>query len=70
MSDVVQITGAVDAIADAKWRAFVAAKIAAENSLAIEDGIAAGHAWREFLAVFDKSPATAQVLTLPLRARP
>lgn len=37
---------------DARWRAYVSAVRRAQATLDIRDGIAAGEAWRDFLALF------------------
>lgn len=34
------------------WNAYVEASLKAQRTLAIEDGIAAGHAWGRFVGVF------------------
>jgi hypothetical protein len=45
-----------------RWEAYVAAKVAAERTRDIRDGIAAGKAWRHFLEAFleDWAPTPAQ----------
>lgn len=38
---------------DAAWAAYLAARERAEHSRDVEDGIAAGKAWRAFLELFE-----------------
>lgn len=49
MSDIMPIETRPDRL----WREYCEAREKAERSTAIEDGIAAGRAWRRFLAEFD-----------------
>lgn len=37
---------------DAAWRQYCAARLQAERTLAVEDGIEAGRAWRQWLDLF------------------
>lgn len=53
MSDnVVQLAAQREAIIDARWCAYVAAARHAQASLKVEDGVAAGRAWRAWLDLF------------------
>ena len=53
---------------DALWLSFTEAAIKAQASLSLEDGIAAGGAWRAWLEVFAPLPI-AQAVAMP-RALP
>lgn len=51
MGVVVPLPGAANI--HAAWSAYCAAREKAERSGRIEDGIAAGHAWRAWLSLFE-----------------
>jgi hypothetical protein len=42
---------------DQLWSHFLEARDRAERSRRLEDGVAAGHAWRNFLSAFVGSPS-------------
>lgn len=69
MSDLVHLSKASDAIASQRWQAYVDAKKIADDTLRVEDGIAAGRAWRDFLNVFEPGSLPGTVLPFPARAR-
>lgn len=48
-ADIVNLTARRDEMLDVRWNAYVAAQRRAQASLAIEDGKAAGRAWRQWL---------------------
>jgi len=49
---VVDLKSHSEARAQEAWDRYIAARATAERSAAIEDGIAAGNAWRAFLDLF------------------
>jgi hypothetical protein len=50
--DIIDIAAEREAIQFARWDAYATALRRAQATLDIRDGIAAGEAWRAFLAVF------------------
>lgn len=48
-ADIVNLTARRDEMLDVRWNAYVVAQRRAQASLAIEDGKAAGRAWRQWL---------------------
>lgn len=48
-ADIIDLGERRDAMLDEKWDAYVAAHRRAQQTLALEDGKAAGRAWRDWL---------------------
>ncbi len=42
---------------NAAWQRYLDARRKAESSLDMRDGVAAGKAWADFIALFDRRPA-------------
>lgn len=51
-ADIISLHEHRDSILDAKWSAYAAAQQHAQNTLRIEDGKAAGRAWKEWLELW------------------
>lgn len=51
-STVIPLAEGREHLLDARWRTYTAALHRAQATLDIRDGIAAGEAWRDFLALF------------------
>ncbi|WP_066923025.1 hypothetical protein [Methylobacterium sp. CCH5-D2] len=54
---VVDLKAHVEARQAEAWENYVAAKQRADETLALEDGLAASRAWRAFLQIFIPDPA-------------
>lgn len=71
MSNIASLTTERERRETEAWERYVAARNVAEATLRVEDGIAAGRAWRTFLDLF-LSPTQAATMgadVVPMRAR-
>lgn len=65
---IIDIASRQEAIQSARWDAYSAALRRAQQTLDIRDGIAAGKAWREWLAAF--TPPESHGVLCTFRGRP
>lgn len=61
MNDVVSLVEHREALIDARWTSYQLAAQRAQGSLKLEDGIAAGRAWRAWLDLFMTQDQSAKV---------